>query len=109
MNMVRPGQLIDSSPYLSQLDFSQFQLRVSTDRYHDEALHKQERDALWMRVWQPVARADDLSEAGDWQEYKLFDQSFIIVRGRDGVVRGFVNACRHRGNAVCEGKGRSAR
>lgn len=33
----------------------------------------------------------------------------MIVRGRDGALRGFVNACRHRGNALCEGKGRSRR
>ena len=107
--MVRPGELIDSSPYLSQLDFSQFQLHVSTDRYHDEALHKRERDAMWMRVWQVAGRADDIPDAGDWFEYRLFDQSFIVARGKDGAIRGFVNACRHRGNAICQGRGQSAR
>jgi phenylpropionate dioxygenase-like ring-hydroxylating dioxygenase large terminal subunit len=56
-----------------------------------------------------VARADDIPEPGDWLEYLLFDQSYLLVRGRDKVVRGFVNSCRHRGNALCEGRGRSAR
>ena len=31
----------------------------------------------------------------------------MLVRGKDGTIRGFVNACRHRGNALCEGKGHS--
>lgn len=34
----------------------------------------------------------------------------LIVRGNDGVVRCFLNVCRHRGAAVCdEGKGTAAR
>ena len=33
---------------------------------------------------------------------KFFDQSYIVVRGKDGKIRGFVNACRHRGNALCQ-------
>ena len=32
-----------------------------------------------------------------------------LVRQKDGGVRGFVNACRHRGNAFCEGQGHAAR
>ena len=64
---------------------------------------------MWLRVWQVAGRADEIPQAGDWMEYRLFDQSWVLVRGRDGVVRGFVNACRHRGNAFCEGKGHSAR
>jgi len=42
-------------------------------------------------------------------EYRLRDQSYVLARGRDGSIRGFVNACRHRGNAFCEGRGNSAR
>jgi len=104
-----PGERIDNAPYLAELDFSHFQMRVSTDRYADRVWHERERDLLWMRVWQVAGREDELPEAGDWKVHNLFDQSYILVRGRDGVIRGFVNACRHRGNAFCEGKGRSAR
>ena len=29
----------------------------------------------------------------------------VLVRGRDGELRGFVNVCRHRGFVLCEGDG----
>jgi phenylpropionate dioxygenase-like ring-hydroxylating dioxygenase large terminal subunit len=34
-------------------------------------------------------------------DYRIYDQSFLVVRGDDGTLRGFVNACRHRGNVLC--------
>jgi phenylpropionate dioxygenase-like ring-hydroxylating dioxygenase large terminal subunit len=62
-----------------------------------------------MRIWQVAGREDELPETGDWKVYSIFDQSFIIVRGSDGELRGFVNACRHRGNALCAGNGHASR
>lgn len=109
MSAATPGQCVDNGPLISEIDFSGFRMRVSTDRYRSPEYHARERDRLWLRVWQVAGRADDLPEPGDWMEYRIFDQSFVLVRGRDDVIRGFVNACRHRGNAICEGKGRSAR
>ena len=105
----RPGATVDRAPFISELDFSQFRMRVSTERYTCPQYHARERERLWMRCWQPAGRADELPEPGDWKVHQLFDQSYILVRGKDGVIRGFVNACRHRGNALCEGRGRSAR
>ena len=54
-----------------------------------------------MRVWQIAGRVDELPEAGDWKEHRIYDQSYLVVRGKDGALRGFVNACRHRGNVLC--------
>lgn len=105
----KAGERIDSAPFLSQLDFRRFRMRVTTDRYWSEAYHRRERESLWMRVWQVAGRADELAQPGDWKVHRIFDQSYIIIRGRDGRIRGFVNACRHRGNALCDGRGHSAR
>jgi phenylpropionate dioxygenase-like ring-hydroxylating dioxygenase large terminal subunit len=101
----RPGECVDNGPYVSGIDFTPFRMRVSTERYWSPEHHERERELLWMRVWQVAGRADDIPEAGDWMTYAIFDQSYVLVRGRDGKVRGFVNACRHRGNAFCQGKG----
>jgi len=109
MQTEKIGERMDTAPYIKDLDFTPFRMRASTDRYWSEEFHEQEREKLWMRVWQTVGRAEDISNAGDWMEYKLFDQSYVVVRGKDGVIRGFVNACRHRGNAFCEGRGNSPR
>lgn len=109
MEHQKPGECVERGPYVSQIDFSGFQMRVPTDRYSSREYHEQEKQRLWMRVWQVAGRADELPQAGDWKVHAIFDQSYVLVRGKDGVIRGFVNACRHRGNAFCEGKGRSAR
>lgn len=84
--------------------------KIPTDRYTSAEIQQQERELVWNKVWQVVGRADELPESGDWKVYKVFDQSFVIVRGRDGQLRGFVNSCRHRGNILCsESKGHSGR
>lgn len=113
MQTVKPGERVDNGPYVSEMDFSGFRMRVSTDRYSSREYHERERRLLWMRVWQVAGRADEIPDAGDWNTYHVFDQSYMLVRGRDGVVRGFVNACRHRGNKLCNveagGTGKAAR
>ncbi len=109
MQAAKPGERVERGAFLKELDFSDLTMQVSTDRYTSADYQRREREQLWMRVWQVAGREEELPAAGDWKEYRLFDQSFILARGSDGVVRGFVNACRHRGNALCEGKGQSAR
>jgi nitrite reductase/ring-hydroxylating ferredoxin subunit len=109
MQAAKPGEGVDQAPYLSDLDFGRFQMRVSTDRYVSREHHTRERERLWMRAWQVAGRADELPEPGDWMEHRIFDQSFVLVRGKDGAIRGFVNACRHRGNALCQGRGSARR
>lgn len=109
MQALKPGESIDKAPLLRELDFSRFQMRVSTDRYSSAHYQQQEKEKLWMRVWQVAGRCDEISRPGDWLEYRIFDQSFVVLRGKDDRVRGFVNACRHRGNALCEGRGHAAR
>ncbi|MGE3691743.1 MAG: SRPBCC family protein [Novosphingobium sp.] len=109
MNLALPGEAVDTAPLIPDIDYSPYSLKVSTGRYHCPDYATRERENLWMRCWQIAAHVSELPEAGDWLVHGLFDQSYVLVRGRDGKVRGFVNACRHRGNAFCEGKGQSAR
>ncbi|MCX7864347.1 MAG: aromatic ring-hydroxylating dioxygenase subunit alpha [Novosphingobium sp.] len=105
----KAGERVSQAPLSSELDLSAYSNTVPTDRYWCPDYARRERERLWMRVWQVAGRAEEIARAGDWMEYRLFDQSYILVRGRDGIIRGFVNACRHRGNAFCEGRGNAAR
>jgi len=91
------------------IDFDSINLEISTDRYISRDYADREREAVWMKTWQIVGRADELPQTGDWKEHLIFNQSYVIVRGSDGKLRGFVNACRHRGNKICAGKGNSPR
>ena len=109
MREAMPGARVDNGTLAVDIDFSSLALIISADRYRTQEFQELERERLWMRVWQVAGRADDLPEAGEWMVYSILDQSYVLVRGKDGIIRGFVNACRHRGNAFCHGKGRSAR
>lgn len=109
MNAFKPGEWIQSTTLISDLDFDKLNLRISTDRYKSAEYQQREKQQVWMKTWQIVGRVDELASPGDWKEYRLFDQSYIIAKGSDDKIRGFVNACRHRGNKLCIGKGNSPR
>lgn len=110
MNALTPGDWVKTTKPLADIDFSQLKFHITTDRYTSPEYQEREREQLWMKVWQIVGRADELPESGDWKVYSIFDQSFVIVRGTDNKLRGFVNACRHRGNVLCTShKGHSGR
>jgi len=80
--------------------------RIPAARYRSAEWRQLESERLWPSVWQFACTVDCIPEPGDWFEYKLGDLSAILVRAEDGVVRGFQNACRHRGNILLEGSGR---
>lgn len=109
MNAELPGAWMDKASLISEVDFSAYRMRIPTDRYHSEEYTRREMERLWLRTWQIAGRAEEIPQPGDWKEHRICDHSFLLVRGKDGVVRGFVNACRHRGNILCRGKGQSAR
>lgn len=46
-----------------------------------------------------------LPDAGSYIARTTVGTPLLVVRGNDGVVRGFRNACRHRGMALEEGEG----
>lgn len=97
-------QRIDKSLGLTEVGFDRSNLIVSTERYTSNEYAERERQQIWMKVWQCVGRVDELPNVGDWKEYRIYDQSFLVVKGNDQKIRGFVNACTHRGNVLCEGK-----
>ncbi|WP_344450394.1 aromatic ring-hydroxylating dioxygenase subunit alpha [Actinocorallia aurantiaca] len=110
MSSVRPSERVEEAGLgLADIPSDRYRMRIPTDRYTSREIQENERDLIWMRVWQVVGRVDELPEVGDWKEYRLFDQSYMIVRGKDREIRGFVNACRHRGNPLCAGRGNSKR
>ena len=105
----KPGEWMDTATLISDVDFNHWPMRVPSDRYNSAEYAQREFENLWMKVWQIAGRAEEIPSPGDWKVHKIHDQSFLLVRGKDGKVRGFVNACRHRGNRLCEGKGNSPR
>lgn len=69
--------------------------------YTDPRVLALEQRTVFSRSWQVVARADQVQRPG---EYVACDtpagEPIVVVRGRDGVLRGFFNVCRHHAAAV---------
>ena len=83
--------------------------RVPAERYISPAFARLEVDRMWPRVWQQACTIDHVADPGDYFEYRCGPYSVLIVRGDDGELRAFQNACRHRGNTLCTGAGSSLR
>jgi choline monooxygenase len=76
------------------------------DWYSDPAVLRLERERIFRRAWQYVARADQVAEPGQFCATEAGGIPVVVVRGQDAALRAFVNVCRHRGSLVCEGEGR---
>jgi len=68
--------------------------------YHSDALLELEREHVFRSHWQIVGHVSDLPEPGDYLTMDIVGERALVVRGKDGVVRGFHNLCRHRGSRV---------
>lgn len=73
---------------------------VPSSRYTDPAFARLEHDGLWMRNWLLVGHVSDLPGPGSYFLFEQLGQSVIISRAKDGTIRAFHNACRHRGSAL---------
>jgi phenylpropionate dioxygenase-like ring-hydroxylating dioxygenase large terminal subunit len=81
--------------------------RIPAARYFDQEFFDLERKHLWPRVWQMACRLEEIPEVGDWVEYKILDDSVIVIRTETGV-KAFHNACRHRGMRLVSNHGNCA-
>ena len=70
--------------------------------YHAPEIFELERERIFFRHWYYAGRADALSQPGDFTVLDVVGESILLVRGKDGELRGFYNVCRHRGSRLCE-------
>ena len=84
----------------------EFADRARKERYFDPDFYQMETELLWPRVWQMACRLEEIPEPRDFVEYRILDQSVVVLRTDDMGVRAFHNVCRHRGVRLVEGRGR---
>ncbi|MGO9925249.1 MAG: aromatic ring-hydroxylating oxygenase subunit alpha [Mycobacterium sp.] len=82
---------------------------VPAERYYSPAFAALEIERMWPKVWQVACMVDHIAQPGDYFEYRCGPYGVLMVRGDDGVLRAFQNACRHRGNSLCVGSGSGLR
>lgn len=68
--------------------------------YYDEALFEDEMKKIFKRIPVILGPSCELENPGDFKTMKIARSSILLARGKDGVLRGFMNACRHRGVKV---------
>ena len=81
---------------------------VPTEPYVSDEHYELERERIFRRCWINVGRVDEIPNPGDYfvRDIAICKTSVLIIRGSDGVVRGFFNVCSHRGNTlVLDGRG----
>lgn len=69
--------------------------------YVDPDVFAAEQERIFGREWVYVARSAELPAQGDVVRREVGGEALIVVRGSDGELRAFLNACRHRGAQLC--------
>ncbi|ATL32604.1 aromatic ring-hydroxylating oxygenase subunit alpha [Streptomyces formicae] len=70
-------------------------------RYTSAQVLAHERHDIFERHWICAGRTKDLSRPGSFLRADAGTESVLLVRGRDGELRGLLNLCRHRGARLC--------
>ena len=76
--------------------------RIPVRGLHDPEQFERERKRAFRRTWLHVGREDELPGPGDYivKDIAVLRTSLLLVRGDDGVIRGFHNVCSHRVNKL---------
>ncbi|MBV8559199.1 MAG: Rieske (2Fe-2S) protein, partial [Acidimicrobiia bacterium] len=78
---------------------------IPKERYISREFLDLEMERLWPHVWQVACREEEIARPGDYVEYVIGDQSILVVRGSDGNLGAYYNACLHRGTKLASGAG----
>ena len=64
-----------------------------------------EQRHIFAQEWLCAGRADALAKPGDYLTMNIAGEPVIILRDREGQLRGMSNVCRHRMSTLLEGRG----
>ena len=73
---------------------------IPTARYTDPAFHELEKERVFARSWLFAGHESEWPDPGSYRLTARSGAPIVVVRGEDGVLRAFYNACRHRGAPV---------
>jgi len=72
--------------------------------YTDPEILRLEQERIFRSTWQYVGHTGQLARPGFFAA-EAGRTPIVVTRDREGVLRGLVNVCRHRGHVVAEGEG----
>jgi Rieske 2Fe-2S family protein len=60
-----------------------------------------EQEHVLEQMWFCAVRSGDVPNPGSFRRVQVGRESVLVIRGRDNVLRAFLNICRHRGAQLC--------
>jgi len=78
---------------------------VPLEEYRSPERFAAERASVFRKLPIIAAAADELKAPGDCLTHDVLGAPVVLVRAEDGVVRGFLNVCRHRNTRIVSGEG----
>jgi phenylpropionate dioxygenase-like ring-hydroxylating dioxygenase large terminal subunit len=76
--------------------------------YNHPEMTRLEHERILLPSWQLVCHVNSIPQPGDYETFDLGPESVLVLRDRDGTIRGFHNVCRHRGARLLDGAGNCA-
>jgi phenylpropionate dioxygenase-like ring-hydroxylating dioxygenase large terminal subunit len=73
---------------------------IPTGRYTDPRFFELERERVFGRTWLFAGHESEWPDNGSYRLMTRSGAPIVVVRGDDGTLRAFYNACRHRGAPV---------
>ena len=73
--------------------------------FFDPGIYQREKELIFFKNWWFVGHVSELPEPGSYLTCQIFDQSILLIRGADNVIRAFYNVCTHRAYELVQGRG----
>lgn len=73
--------------------------------YGDPDISRFEQEYVIRRNWQPIGPVNGLAKTGDYLTATVANVPIVVIRDKDGALRGYINMCRHRGHPVAKDSG----
>jgi phenylpropionate dioxygenase-like ring-hydroxylating dioxygenase large terminal subunit len=83
--------------------------RVHSDVYNDPRILELEIKYIFERTWNFIGLESQLANANDFITGFIARTPILVTRDAQGALHGLVNACRHKGAAVCRTQQGNAR
>jgi len=80
-------------------------LQVPAAHYTDPGQARLEQEKLFRQAPLLVALSPDLPATGSYLAHQALDTELLLVRDSQQRVRAYINACRHRGARLTDGRG----